>query len=404
MTDYYNILEIPRTANTKEIKKAYRKLAVKWHPDKNKSNDAKQKFQAIAEAYNVLSDTEKKSKYDQFGKAGLDPNSAAGFNPADMFANFFGGGGGNPFGNMGNPFGNMNSPFGRGNFQNSVRRKGPESTAKVQISLKEMYIGCKRNFQINRKVSCNICLTTGLKKGCKPIICEVCQGRGSIIKVVRMGPMISQSHAPCHKCKGNGKIISDNLKCGNCNGVKYIKKKTDVALNIRKGINNNEVIKLKNLGDESENWTEPGDIHFTINIKSENPNMRRVNNDLIVIQKILLSEALSGLEMSFTHLDEREIIISYDEIIKPNKSYRVNNQGFENDGNTGDLIFNFDIIFPNSLDEKRKEIINRILPVRKKKDNNGLKQYNLVCLETNYEEHMFDDISNDTGNPECAQQ
>ena len=404
MSDYYKILEIERAAGAKEIKKAYRKLAVKWHPDKNKSTEAKQKFQEIGEAYSVLSDTEKKQKYDRFGKAGLDPNSRAGFNPTDIFSSFFGNnssfsGNNHPFANMGSVFGGFNGHPG-----SSVRQKGPNSKASVKISFKEMYRGCQKKFIINRKVKCETCNAKGLKRGCRAVICDVCSGRGSVIKVMRMGPMISKSHVSCQKCAGNGMIIPPNAKCVQCGASKYIGKKTNVTLNIRKGINNNEIITLRNLADENENWIEPGDIEFTVTVEPSKNDIRRINNDLIITKKILLSEALVGLEIIYTHLDETNIIISTDEIIKPGKSYRINNLGFENDGNTGDLIINFDIIFPDTLDGKRKEIIKKILPLRKKKNNNGLKQYTLIPLENNYGETLFDEEQKYNENFECNQQ
>lgn len=404
MSDYYKILEIVRSATAKEIKKAYRKLAVKWHPDKNKSTEAKQKFQEIGEAYSVLSDADKKQKYDRFGKAGLDPNARAGFNPSDIFSSFFGNntsfsGNHHPFANMGSPFGGFN-----GTRTTSIRQKGPNSKASVKISFKEMYLGCQKKFIINRKVKCDTCDAKGIKKGCRAVNCDVCGGRGSVIKVVRMGPMISQSHASCHKCAGNGTIIPPNAKCVQCGANKYIAKKTNVTLNIRKGINNNEIIKLRNLGDENEHWLEPGDIEFTVIVEPSKNNIRRANNDLIITKKILLSEALTGLEIVYTHLDDTNIIISTDEIIKPGKSYRINNLGFKNDGNIGDLIINFDIIFPDTLDEKRTEIINKILPLRKKKNNNGLKQYTIIPLEDNYDEMLFDEEQKFNENFECNQQ
>ena len=168
----------------------------------------------------------------------------------------------------------------------------------------------------------------------------------------------------------------------------------------------NEIIVLKNMGDESENWIEPGNIEICIDVETpDNKNIRRVNNDLCITKKILLREALTGLELRIHHLDGQKILLSTDEIIKPNKSYRINNMGFENEGQVGDLIIEFNIIFPDELDDKRKEVINKILPKRKiSSDNTGFKQYTLIPIEEGYIDKEFEEPDVMPQINECAQQ
>ena len=380
MIDYYETLNLKKGATHKEIKKSYRKLALQYHPDKNSSKEAEDKFKKIAEAYGVLSDPQKKSTYDQFGKSGLE--GGVGINPQDIFNSFFGGSV-NPFGNMafgGMPFSGMNS-FVQ---SNSIKRKGPSTKINTKITFAEMFNGCKKKFKLNRKVKCLECNAKGIKPHYALETCIKCNGLGTITQKIMIAPgLYSHRVSGCLNCKGEGKIIPDEAKCELCYGNKFIKHIEHIELNIRKGIKDNEIILLENKGDESENWLNPGDIEVCINvIPSENKNIRRVNNDLHIIKKILLREALTGFEIKIQHLDGKKILLSYEHIIKPNQLYKCPNLGFENNGQVGDLIIDFNIIFPDELDDKRKEIINKILPKRKNTTSNtGFKQYTLIPIE-----------------------
>ena len=419
MADYYEILNLKKGATEKEIKKAYRKLAVKWHPDKNTDTGAEEKFKEINEAYGVLSDADKKKTYDQFGKNGLE--RGGGVNPEDIFNSFFGGNnpfgganmfsGANPFGAMGGPFPGMNMGFNPGSFmrgnQGRIRRKGPPVKINTKITFKEMFNGCQKKFKINRNIKCRGCGGEGIKPHYKASTCSKCQGSGVRVERVMIAPqVISQRSSMCSNCKGDGKIIPESAKCQECKGDKFIKMNENVAVNIRKGIKNNDVILLKNKGDESENWMEAGDIEICINIiPPDNKNIKRVNNDLCITKKILLREALTGLELKIQHLDGQKILLESNEIIKPYKSYRINNLGFENEGLLGDLIINFNIIFPDELDDKRKEVIDKILPKRKNtSDNTGFKQYNLIPIDEGYVDTEFEDPDVMPQMNECSQQ
>ena len=416
MTDFYKILNIPRSATEKEIKKAYRKLAVKWHPDKNKTPEAQQKFQEIGEAYGVLRDPEKKANYDKFGKAGLDGNMG-GVNPNDLFASMFGGGGGGMFGGGmfgGGGFGGFGMPGmpGMGNFQQRVNRKGPTKTIEIPISFKEMYTGCKKKFAISRNKKCADCYASGLKKGTNPTKCDMCQGSGKHV-IQRRTPMgIMQQISICPKCKGRKTSIRDSDKCSSCNGQKYIKTKEIVGVKIRQGIIEGEKIILEEMGDESESWTTTGNIEFIIKLKPEK-NVRRFRNNIYYKKKILLSEALAGLELSIEHPNGSFINIKYEGIIKPNENYVLHNMGFINNDQVGDIIFEFDIVFPSTLDSKRKEIIQKILPKRQVNPNNNNNNAKVYVLEpgekynsenienADFEEVIFPDMGS---NVECNQQ
>ena len=413
MTDYYEILNLKKGASDKEIKKSYRKLAVKWHPDKNSSPGAEEEFKKINEAYGVLSDADKKSKYDKFGKEGLERGGVV--NPEDIFNSFFGGGnpfaGGNPFGGMSMPFPGMNMGFDPRSFMRpgarSIRRKGPAARINTNITFKEMFNGAQRKFKIIRNTKCRGCKGEGIIPHYKSNPCSKCQGSGVRIERVMIAPrVVSQKSSVCSDCKGEGKIIPESAKCRECKGNKFIKVTETINLNIRKGVKNNEIIMLKNKGDESESWAEPGNIEICIIVTPpENKNVRRVNNDLCITKKILLREALTGLELRIQHLDGQKILLVSSGIIKPYKSYRINNLGFENEGQVGDLIIDFNIIFPDELDDKRKEVIDKILPKRKtSSENTGFKQYNLIPIEEPYIDKEFEDPDILPQINECSQQ
>ena len=400
MSDYYKILNIPRSSTEKEIKKAYRKLAVKWHPDKNNSPEAQQKFQEIGEAYGVLSDSQKKSQYDKFGKSGLDGNMG-GMNPNDLFANMFSGGGG--FGGFGG-FGMPGMGGAMPGFTQKVNRKGPTKRIELPITFQEMYSGCQKKFSIARNKKCIDCYASGIKKECKPIKCDMCRGSGKTVLQRRTPMGIMQQITICHKCRGGKTVTRAEDKCLVCNGQKYLKKKEIIKLNIRQGIIENETIILAEMGDESENWTFAGDIEFLIKLKPDK-DIKRIRNDIYIKKKILLSEALGGLNISFQHPNTKLIYVKYNEVIKPNTNYLLENMGFINNDHTGDIVFEFDIVFPNKLDEKRKEIVNKILPKRKSDNiNDSIKSYNLKSAEGYSENQEEEEFNNMSSNIECNQQ
>lgn len=408
--DYYNILNISKDASDKDIKKAYRKLAVKWHPDKNKSKKAEDKFKEINEAYAVLGDKDKKIKYDKFGKAGLDPNlqsNMGGIDPNDIFNSFFGASGftGSMFGSNG--FGGM--PFsGMPNRPNNRKRpKGPSKRTSITITFKDMMCGLKKKFAVNRKVKCSKCDGNGLKLNCSPQKCIHCNGKGMVTHRQVVGPgMITERRSTCHMCRGEGKIIKKEHKCLNCNGLKYVDERKIISLTIPSGTENGQIFTIENMADENEKWHEAGDLEFVVNVKPEKY-MRRVGNDLHIDKAILLKEALTGLDLVIEHLDGSKIVAHSDEIINPYKKYRLYNLGFNYNGKLGDIILSFHIIFPKYLNSQRKEILNKILPVRKHDIEvpNDIQRYDLLEVEDDYEDNIKAPEEFINNNPaECAQQ
>jgi len=412
MGDYYDILGVSKNSDKKTIKKAYRKASLKWHPDKNNSEDAKEKFQEINEAYAVLSDEDKRKIYDVHGKDGLE-NNGRNVNPDDIFNSFFGGGnsfgGGNPFGGMGFNMGGMFSSNGA----NRMRRKGPNKQISIELKISDMMNGVEKKFAINRLTKCPKCNASGLKPGHTENTCSSCNGSGQKIIRRSMGMgMITQQISVCNECNGKGKIVHSSSRCATCSGSKYVKIKTIKEIYIKPGTKEGENIILKGMGDEREEFVEPGDIIIIFTTKNEET-MKRVGNNLEVTIVILLSDALCGLSMSFNHPNGKTILLNYDEVIKPNKKYRVIDLGFKHNGIRGDLIIDFNIIFPDIIDDQRTELIKKLLPKRKKTgltNNNNLVQYNITKCDSDYLEHSefnnneFQEENYMPTGPECVQQ
>ena len=400
MSDYYNILGINKNASEKDMKKAYRKLSLKWHPDKNKTEEANGKFQEISEAYSVLSDSKKRAIYDQYGKAGLsNQGMGGGVNPNDIFNRFFGGGAGG-----GMPAG-MNFSFTSSSTSSrGIAPKGPNKKIEIEISIDEMMNGATKRFAITRNIKCCKCSASGLKPGASIDVCSICNGQGVQITQTRMGPFLTQQQRPCGNCRGSGQNINPRDKCPSCEGNKFRKNKEIISAKLEQGVKAGDYITIANKGDESDKYLEPGDI-FIIFKEKQNNTMKRVGNNLHVKVNILLSEALTRFAVPFNHPNGTTILIENNYIIKPDTVHIIKDLGFRTSSGCGDLIIDFAIIFPDNLNDKRSELIQKLLPKRKEdKSNQNLRCYSVskheILNKDNYQDisHEQDEI------PECETQ
>jgi len=343
--DYYEVLGLSKGANQDDIKKNYRKLSLKYHPDRNpeKKDECERIFKRIGEAYGILSDDKKKQIYDQVGKAGLQQGvgSASGFDPFSMFSSMFGE----------DNFGGM--PGFMGNFM----RRGPQKqqhVEKVKITLEQVLTGYREKRAIKILTNCRIC--NGL--GCGEIIsCMQCGGRGMVTQVQQIGPgMISQTRGPCGTCGGLGKRGKEGSICNGCSGRKKIEHTEYVNIEFSPGIDHNE-------GQQVE--LEESIYIFTPQIE-QHTNYKRDGMNIIYNREISLCNALCGLEFPLKLLDGTFIIIKTPDnlVIKPDVKYIIKNCGLPNKRNThvrGDLIIDFKIIFPNVLSNDRKAYLYKIL-------------------------------------------
>lgn len=357
--DLYSLLGLNKNATEEDIRKAYKKMAIKHHPDRNPDDKdaANIKFQEINKAYCILSNPEKKRNYDQFGVIdGNDGQMGTGANnPFDIFANFFSGG-------MGN----------RGNFGGEDSRrnsKSPDKNITINLTLADLYNGKTVPLDFNKIIKCDKCDGNGTPNKEYIKSCGVCGGKGKIVRMQQFGPMIQQSVQQCYQCNGGCKTIDKGRECGQCRGKKYVSQKRNLDCYVRAGTSVGSKINFKNEADWSPEFGDVGDLVVFVNCIINNSNFRREGDNLIMKQSISLLEALTTTQFIFRHLDDRCIKVVYDNIIKPNQQMKIEGEGmpkFSDPMFKGDLIINFDVIFPNSLDKDRSKYLVKILPIPKK--------------------------------------
>lgn len=348
--NYYDILGINKDASEEDIKKAYRKMAVKWHPDKNPNNksEAEEKFKIISEAFSVLSDPNKKEIYDKYGEDGVkqQENGMGGQSAEDIFSMFFGGG---------NPFG---PDFNRGHFQNEEVKTKPK-VVEIPLNLKDIYFGTKKKITLKLDRNCNNCNGDG-GHNCK--ICNECNGNGFKTFNKMIGPnMIQRFTDQCKRCNGSKKIFEN--KCDKCNGKRTKQIEEQFIITIEKGVVNDDTVIYENKGNQYPNELI-GDIIFIIK-ESNNTVYQRIGNDLIYNQNISLGDSLVGCFVSLNHINGEKIVISENNFIKDNSYSVIKNKGMPIKGSStfGSLYIVYTIEYPNKkLTNDEKQIIKDILP------------------------------------------
>jgi len=339
-TSFYKELDVVKDASTADIKKAYRKLAIKHHPDKGGDPE---KFKAISRAYEVLSDPEKRRSYDEYGEEGLDGSAS---NATDIFDLFFGGGG------------RSRRPAGK--------RKGEDIVSSLKCTLEQIYSGATRKLAINKDVICPECSGRGGPEGCK-VDCKDCGGQGVRVQIRQMGPMITQTQSACGACEGQGKVLREDLKCKKCRGQGVIKERKVLEVHIDKGVPNRHRIVFSSEADEKPGEI-PGDVVFVVE-QAEHGIFTRNGIHLRITKTISLVEALTGFEFPLTHLDGRKLLITSrpGEITKPKDVKVVKEEGMPSHKNPfvkGNLLIDFEVVFPDksqlSADARKK--LRDILP------------------------------------------
>lgn len=349
--DYYEVLGIDKNADDSTIKKAYRTLAKKYHPDMNPGNkDAEAKFKEVNEAYDVLSNPEKKAKYDQYGHAAFDPSSGA---------SGFGGGGFGGFGDFGD-LGDIFGSFFGGGFgsSSSARRngavRGEDVGARVTVSFEEAAFGVKKDVSFNRIQKCPDCGGSGAAKGTKAETCSACGGTGQKRVTQRLGGMAFQSTITCDACRGTGKIIK--TPCQNCRGTGYIKVTKKLSVNIPAGIDDGERIVLRSQGCDGRNGGSTGDLVITVNVRKHNI-FERDGYDIYCDVPLTVTEATLGAEIDVPTL-EGNVKYTIPEGTQPGTRFVIRQKGIpyvNNAGKRGDLYFTVSVEIPKGLNEKQKE-------------------------------------------------
>ncbi len=356
--DYYEVLGVDKSASADEIKKAYRKLAVKYHPDKNPDNkEAEEKFKEAAEAYSVLSDPDKKAKYDQFGHAGVDgstPDFSGGFgNLNDILNDLFGGGFGG-FGGFGGGFGG-----GRGGQRQQRVYRGRDIRVRVKLTLEEIAKGVEKEISIERSVPCKDCGGKGAKNSSDIKTCSACNGTGQVQRVVNTFLGQTVTYSTCQQCGGEGKVISN--PCRSCGGTGLVRKRETIKVKIPAGVEAGMQMTITGEGHAAKNNGVNGDLLVVIE-EQEHPNLKREGNNLYCTKIVSLPDAILGAEVEVPGIDG-----NYKIKVEPGTQsgtvVRLRGRGLptvNGYGGTGDLYVKIAVWIPKKLDKDDKAVIESL--------------------------------------------
>lgn len=363
--DYYEVLGVSRGASEDEIKKAYKKMARKYHPDLNPGDKtAEEKFKEVNEAYEVLSDADKKARYDQYGHAGVDPNFGAGG---------FGGGfdGSFDFGDLGDIFGSFFSGgFGGGRRTNpNAPQRGESIRMSIAISFEEAAFGCEKAVTVERYETCDTCHGNGCAPGTSPEVCPDCHGTGTV-QVRRQTPMgVFATSSPCPKCGGKGRII--HQPCKDCRGSGMVRKKKTIQASIPAGIDNGQTISIRGQGNAGKNGGPAGDLLITITVRPHEM-FRREGTSVLCEAPITFTQAVLGAELEIPTIDGK-VKYTLPEGTQSGTTFRLKGKGIPsiNGRGRGDQYVTVYIETPKNLNKEQKE---------------ALKKFAETMGESNYEE------------------
>ena len=359
--DYYEVLGVDKNASADEIKKAYRKLAIKYHPDKNPGNkEAEEKFKEAAEAYSVLSDADKKAKYDQFGHAGVDgagPDFSGGFgNLNDILNDLFGGAFGGGFGG----FGGFGGGFGgqRGQRQQRVYR-GRDIRVRVKLTLEEIANGVEKEISIEKNVPCPECGGRGAKNSSDIKTCPACNGSGQVQRVVNSFLGQTVTYSTCQQCGGEGKIITN--PCRTCGGTGLVRKRETIKVKIPAGVEAGMQLTIQGEGHAAKNNGINGDLLVVIE-EQEHPNLKREGNNLYYTKVVSLPDAILGAEVEVPCLDG-PYKIKVEPGTQSGTVVRLRNKGLptvNGYGGTGDMYVKIAVWIPKKLEKEDKAVIETL--------------------------------------------
>ncbi len=373
--DYYEVLGVDKNASEEEIKKAYRKIAIKYHPDRNPGDKvAEEKFKEAAEAYDVLHDAQKRQQYDQFGFNG--PAGAGGFGGFgggefsmddifSMFGDVFGGRGG--FGGFGG--------FGGGGYRQPAQHRGSDLRLKVKLSLQEVASGVTKKFKVKKDITCPHCHGTGAENGSASETCPTCHGSGVEIRTQQSIFGMMQTQTVCHTCGGEGKVIKN--KCHECAGTGVVKGEEVVEISIPAGVAEGMVVNVPNKGNAGRHNGIPGNIQVFI---SEEPNdtFVRDGNDLIYNLLLDFPTAALGGNVEIPTIDGSKVKIKIDPGTQPGKTLRLRGKGLpavqRYGSGTGDVVVNISVYVPKTLSREEKETLEELQQSDNFKGDNSTKK------------------------------
>ena len=351
--DYYEVLGVSKGASEDEIKKAYKKMARKYHPDLNPGDkSAEEKFKEVNEAYEVLSDADKRARYDQYGHAGVDPNFGAGG---------FGGGfdGGFDFSDLGDIFGSFfGGGFGGGRRTNpNAPQRGESIRMAVTISFEEAAFGCEKEVTVERYEACDTCHGSGCAPGTSPEVCPDCHGTGTV-QVRRQTPMgVFATSSPCPKCGGKGRII--HQPCKDCRGSGMMRKKKTIQASIPAGIDNGQTISIRGQGNAGRNGGPAGDLLITITVRPHEL-FRREGTSVLCEAPITFTQAVLGAELEIPTIDGK-VKYTLPEGTQSGTTFRLKGKGIPsiNGRGRGDQYVTVYIETPRNLNKEQREALKK---------------------------------------------
>lgn len=379
---FYKTLGIAKTASQNDIKKAYRKKAMRHHPDKGGDEET---FKGITRAYEILSDEKKRQLYDKYGEKGVErgeQGGGGGMDPSDIFS-FFGGGGGG---------GGRRGP-----------RKGKDVLFRLKVSLEDLYNGASKKLRLTKQVICKSCSGEG---GSGVSKCHACKGRGVRVIIRQLGPgMIQQMQAQCDDCKGEGEIIPPGKRCNACHGEKTVKVKKTLEVHVEKGMKHGQKVVFRGESDESPG-IQPGDVVVVLE-QNEHEYFVRKTQHLFYKKKITLLESLTGFSHYVEHLDGRVLKVVSDEntVYEPNCVKCVRDEGMPNERNhflRGNLYIEYDVEFPSApLAGNAKKQMMKLLPNGEEEETDAAEEdietVNLSNVDMNMERQRWQEEARGRG-------
>lgn len=349
--DYYEVLGVQKSATAEEIKKAYRKITKANHPDLHPGDkECEERFKEANEAYEVLSDEEKRKKYDQFGHAAFDPNAGFGGNGGG-----FGGFGG--FGDLGDIFGDLFGFGGSTSRNPNAPRRGENVRASLNISFEEAAFGCEKEVTVARVEQCPDCHGNGCAPGTTPEICPDCKGTGTVRTTQRTPFGMAQSTSPCSKCRGTGKII--HQPCKTCRGMGNIRRQHKVKVNVPAGIDDGQTISRPGYGNAGVNGGPQGDLLVTVIVRPH-ARFERDGTSVLLEQEISYAQAVLGAEIEVPTLDGK-VKLTIPEGTQPGAVFRLRGKGipYLRGSGRGDQFISVNVSVPKNLTSSQKELLRQ---------------------------------------------
>jgi len=354
--DYYEVLNVQRNASKEEIKKAYRKLAIQYHPDRNPDNtEAEERFKEATDAYEILSDDRKRQAYDQFGFAGVEGMTGGAHDYSTVFRDFE-----DIFGDFSGIFDSFFGGGRRRSANRNARVRGSDLRYNLEISFKDAIFGTETEISYQRHAACGKCKGTGAENGSGRKICPTCGGSGQ----VRRSSGFFSIASPCSTCGGDGYVIEN--PCAECHGTGLINKQQRIKVTIPAGIETGKRINIPAQGDNGPNGGNPGDLYVDIHV-SPHTHFQRERNDIYCVVPVSVTQAALGTTIQVGTLDDKKIKVKIPAGTQNGKILRVKNEGvpfLHNPGRRGDMYIRIQVTVPTKLTSKEKDLLTQLAELR----------------------------------------